>query len=148
MLGGPRSAVRTHAWDLSCCAFGLRPAAQVKPGAAVSPGSLDPSLARLPPLLCFIPRSQTPAEGERSFYLPAAAASRSLLLNLHPSLLGSSPPPIRFLVTPASPLSLALWAVSEQLSMQQTHTLDPKPCLNDSLQRSNLNQTVAPLQHK
>lgn len=81
-------------------------------------GSLDLSLPRLPSLLCFIPRSQTPAEGKKSFYLPAAAASHSLLLDsltlaVHPSLLGS-PPPIRSLITPA-PLSRSL-SLSSSLS--------------------------------
>lgn len=136
---------------------GLRPADREKPGAPVTAGSLDSSLPRLASLLCFIPRSQTPAEGEKSFYLPAAAASHSLLLDLSlsqstPPLFGS-PPPIRFLVTPASPLlSLSL---SSFLCHKHTHahTLDPKASLDDRLQqgpredskqggKSNLNRTV------
>lgn len=122
-------------------------------------GSLDSSLPRLASLLCFIPRSQTPAEGEKRFYLPAAAASHSLLLDLPLSLSLSL-----FLTTPPLPprlsssyplpcyscppslslapsLELCFLAVSEQLSMPQTHihahknthreqTLDPKAFLN------------------
>lgn len=95
------------------CVCGLRPADQRE--ARSSSDNRQPgfvSLPRLASLLCFIPRSQAPAEGEKSFYLPAAAASHSLLLALslsqsYPSLLGSPPPPIRFLVTPALALTLS-----------------------------------------
>ncbi len=103
--------IRVHECVLSSCAFEvLRPADRKKPGAPVTAGSLDLSLPCLASLLCFIPRLQTPAEGEKSFYLPAAAASHSLLLDL--SLSQSTPPFLAFLLLSACslllPLSLSL----------------------------------------
>lgn len=95
------------------CICGLRPADQGKPGAPVTAGSLDRSLPRLPLLLCFILRWQTPTEGEKSFYLPAAAASHSLLRDL--SLSQSTPPSLALLLLlsassllPSLSLSLSL----------------------------------------
>ncbi len=149
------------------CVCGFEACCSGKPGAPVTAGSLDSSLPQLASLLCFIPRSQTPAEGEKKLLSPGCcsftlSSARSLSLTIHPSLLGS-PPPIRFLVTPAS-LSLCsslFWLlVSSFLCHKNTHahTLDPKASLNDRLQegrrkkqregeKSNLNQTVASLQH-
>lgn len=94
------------------CICGLRPADQGKPGAPVTAGSLDRSLPRLPLLLRFILRWQTPTEGEEKLLSPGCcsftlSSARSLTLTVHPSLLGSPPPPIRFLVTPVT-LSLSL----------------------------------------
>lgn len=102
--------IRVHECLVLLCVCDPRPADQEKPGAPVTAGSLDSSLPQLASLLCFIPRSQTPAEGEKSFYLPAAAASHSLLLDL--SLSQSTPPSLARLLLSASslllPLSLSL----------------------------------------
>lgn len=117
---------------LPCCTsvvWGL--VDEKKPGAAVAAGSLDPPLPRLSELLCLIPRSQTPAEAERSFYLPAAAASRSLLRD--PS---SAPPSLAlvllqsaFLLLLSLPSSLSRLLVSSFLCHK--HTLDPEAFVND-----------------
>lgn len=114
------------------CICGLRPADQGKPGAPVTAGSLDRSLPRLPLLLRFILRWQTPTEGEEKLLSPGCcsftlSSARSLTLTVHPSLLGSPPPPIRFLVTPVT-LSLSLssslsWLlVSSFPCYKHTHT--------------------------
>lgn len=112
----PWSAVRARCIRVHECVLfllgvcGMRPADREKPGAQVTAGSLDSSHPRLASLLCFIPRMQTPAEGKKRFYLPAAAASYSLLLDL--SLSQSTPPSLALLLLSASslllPLSLSL----------------------------------------
>ena len=106
--------------------YGLRPADTRKPGAPVTAGSLYSLLLWLASVLCFIPRTQTPVEAEKSFYLR--------LLQLHtlfcsfshnqplPPLLSSSYWLPRYSCLSLSLyLSLSLSAVSEQLSMPQTH---------------------------
>lgn len=98
--------IRVHECLVLLCVCGLRPADPRKPGAPVTAGSLDSSLRWLASLFRFIPHSQTPAEGEKSFYLPAAAASHSLLLDL--SLSQSTPPSVVFLLLSACSLLLPL----------------------------------------
>lgn len=77
----PWSAVRARCIRVHECVLfrlwvcGLRPADRERPGAQVTAGSPDSSHNRLALLLRFIPCTQTPAEAEKRFYLPAAAAS-------------------------------------------------------------------------
>lgn len=92
------------------------------------PGLVSPSAGstpRLYPSLAVAGRAREKllSPGCCSFTLSSA---RSLTLAIHPSLSGS-PPPIRFLVIPASisvsvSLALSPLALAELLSMQQTHT--------------------------